>query len=526
MKPVLLYLTTVLIIAGYGYAIGQTSVVRGPYLQKGTPTSMVVKWRTDQPTQSIVQYGTSLSELDLTAIDTTQTTEHELEIEGLDPYTKYYYEVSSTDSVLVPNALDLYWTTSPMHGTTQPVRAWILGDPGTANNNQRAVRDAYYGLIGSQHTDMILFLGDNAYDSGTDAEYQNALFENMYEDKLKNTVAWSTLGNHDGYSTNSTEQVGPYYDIFTFPTAGEAGGVASGTEAYYSFDYANIHFMVLESYETDRSIDGAMYNWAVSDIQNTTQEWIVAMWHHPPYSKGSHDSDTETTLIQMRENFLPMLESNGVDLILAGHSHSYERSYYLNGHYSNADTFDATDHTVGLSGSGDGKLAGDGAYEKQCDDGTVYITAGNSGKISVGDLNHPAMYYSVADLGSCVMEVSGRQLDVKFLRENGSIDDFFTITKDPDDQPACDDVGVSSIELVERDKFKVFPNPTVSELYISGPVENLDIKIYDRVGQLINAKYKINQGLAKISLLGVPSGLYILQVSHEKVMHHYKFLKE
>ena len=170
-------------------------------------------------------------------------------------------------------------------GTNQSYRFWVLGDCGTANSNQRAVRDAFYNYSAGSHTDGILFLGDNAYNSGTDSEYQFAVFENMYEEKLKNTVAWSCLGNHDGYSADSDTQTGPYYDIFTFPTAGEAGGVSSGTEAYYSFDYGNIHFICLDSYDSDRSVGGAMYNWAQSDIQNTTQAWTVAFWHHPSLYK-------------------------------------------------------------------------------------------------------------------------------------------------------------------------------------------------------------------------------------------------
>ena len=438
---------------------GNIRVIRGPYLQKGTPTSMVVKWRTDQPTQSVIHYGTNQANLNQISTDNTLKTEHELEITGLNPFTKYYYDVSNTSGVLIPGAVDIYWTTSPNHGTIQPVKAWILGDPGTANNNQRAVRDAYYNHIGANHTDMILFLGDNAYSSGTDAEYQNAMFQNMYEDKLKNTVAWSTLGNHDGYTANSQNQSGPYYDIFTFPTAGEAGGLASGTEAYYSFDYANIHFIVLESYETNRSVGGTMYNWAQNDIQNTTQEWIVAMWHHPPYTKGSHNSDTETPLIEMRQNFLPMLESNGIDLVLSGHSHSYERSYYLNGHYGNANSFNAAEHIVGINGGGNGKLDGDGNYQKLCNEGTVYITAGSSGKTSNGNLNHNAMFYSVADLGSCLLEVNGDQLDVKFLRETGAIDDYFTIVKDNTSQPSCDDNDCTTADSYDTNTCECINTP-------------------------------------------------------------------
>ena len=76
-----------------------------------------------------------------------------------------------------------------------------------------------------------------------------------------------------------------------------------------------------------------MLTWLEADLAANTNEWLIAFWHHPPYSKGSHDSDWEMELIQMRENALPLLESYGVDLVLSGHSHCYERSYFLDGHY-------------------------------------------------------------------------------------------------------------------------------------------------------------------------------------------------
>lgn len=417
-----------------GNAPGAVNVIRGPYLQKGTPSSVVIKWRTATPTESVVDYGTSLGNLNQNVSDLTAKTEHEIELTGLLSDTQYYYEISNSAAVLIPEASDVYFNTHPVSGSTQLYRFWVLGDPGTANNNQRAVRNAYYNFIGTDHTDGILFLGDNAYNDGTDTEYQTAMFQNMYEDKLKNTIAWSTLGNHDGHSADSNTQTGPYYDIFTFPKNGESGGMASGTEAYYSFDYGNVHFIVLESYETDRSVGGAMYNWCQSDIQNTTQDWIVALWHHPAYSKGSHNSDTEGPLIDMRQNFLPLLEANGVDLVLSGHSHSYERSYFLNGHYGNSGTFNSSTHTIGANGFGDGQISGTGAYVKtdtgpDAGKGAVYITAGSSGKISGGSLDHNAMYYSVSQLGSCVVEVDGNELTVKFVRETGAIEDFFTVQK-------------------------------------------------------------------------------------------------
>jgi len=128
------------------------------------------------------------------------------------------------------------------------------------------------------------------------------------------------------------------------------------------------------------------------------------------------------------------LEDNGVDLVLSGHSHSYERSYLLNGHYGPSNTFDIDEHTVGLNGRGSGRFNENGPYQKypigsNTGRGTVYITAGSSGKKSGGPLNHNAMYYSVNELGSCVLEINEDILQLKFLRETGIVEDYFTITK-------------------------------------------------------------------------------------------------
>ena len=51
-----------------------------------------------------------------------------------------------------------------------------------------------------------------------------------------------------------------------------------------------------------------MWTWLHADLQANTADWTIAYWHHPPYSKGSHDSDDEDPLIEMRENFVPLLE--------------------------------------------------------------------------------------------------------------------------------------------------------------------------------------------------------------------------
>ncbi len=436
-------------------AAGIAVVTRGPYLQRATNNSMVVRWRTNIATASILDYGPATNSLTNTVSDNLPKTEHFLTIPNLTAATKYFYQIRiSTDTLVFPSS-NVYFKTYPVPGTETPVIAWILGDCGTSDNKARSVRNAYYNYIGSQHTDMMLFLGDNAYVDGTDAQYQTALFQNMYEAKLKNSVAWSCLGNHDGHSADSPTQTGPYYDIFTFPTLGQCGGEPSGTEAYYSYDFGNIHFIILDSYDTNRDVTGAMHQWCQMDLEETTADWIIAFWHHPAYSKGSHDSDTESNLVQMRENFLPLFENFGVDLVLSGHSHSYERSYLVNGHYGLANTFNINTHTVGIHGDGSGQLANDGAYYKapagpEGGDGMVYITTGSAGKTEAAPLDHPVMFYDAASLGSCVLKINQDTLSVIYLRQSGAIDDQFVLIKDRDCVPgnACNDQDPCTINDV------------------------------------------------------------------------------
>ena len=422
--------------------IGQTgtqtaSVTRGAYLQMGTANEMTVRWRTDIATDSRVQYGTIQGNLSQTIDDANLTTEHEVRLTNLIAATKYFYSIGSTAQTLAGNDANHFFVTSPGAGQAAPYRIWVLGDSGTADANAQAVRNAYLTYTGSTYTNLALMLGDNAYNNGTDAEYQTAVFD-MYPSVLRQTPLWSTIGNHDtAQSTNPPSSL-PYFQMFTFPTAAEAGGVASGTEKYYSFNYGNIHFICLDSMTSSRATTGAMITWLQNDLTQNIQPWVVAFWHHPPYTKGSHDSDTETQLAEMRTNVLPMLESWGVDLVLSGHSHSYERSFLIDGHYGVSSTFTS----AMKKNSGGGREDIDGAYRKSAlspnlpNEGAVYAVAGSSGKISGGLLNHPAMFVSLNNLGSMILDINNDRLDAKFLRENGTIADYFTIIKGGTTPPA------------------------------------------------------------------------------------------
>jgi hypothetical protein len=397
----------------------------------GTATNVVVRWRTAFPRISLVRYGTSRDPATWSEVSTAvQTTEHEVNITGLLPNTGYYYAVNNPSPV-VDSAYDYIFYTAPVSGSDAPVRIWALGDSGTADANAAAVRNAYYNFAPTDYTDLLLMLGDNAYNNGLDSEYQVAVFD-MYPNILRQTVLWPTIGNHDTASSTTHNPDFPYFKMFTLPTQGEAGGLPSGVENYYSFNYANIHFVCLDSMTSSRQPGSAMLTWLDQDLAANTLPWVIAFWHHPPYSKGNHDSDniTEIQMIEMRRNVLPILDAYNVDLVLTGHSHSYERSYLLSGHYD----FSGTLTPEMVLDDGSGRANESGAYVKptglkQAREGAVYVVAGSSGKNLPGLHNHPAMFLSLNKLGSLVIDVNGNRLDLRFLRETGVIDDYFSIVK-------------------------------------------------------------------------------------------------
>ena len=403
------------------------AVTRGPYLQTATSASVVVCWRTAVPVDGRVFVGTGPGALSLVFPDAAFVTEHTIAVTGLAPRTRYYYAVGSASGALAP-AAPASFVTPPASGAAAPLRIWAVGDFGTADANARAVRDAYLAYAGARPADMWLMLGDNAYVAGTDAEYQAAVF-GTYPAILAAMPVWPAFGNHDGGSANGNTGTGVYFDIFRLPKAAEAGGVASGSEAYYSFDAGNVHFVCLDAYDVSRLPGSPMLTWLAADLAATAQAWIVAYWHHPPYTKGTHDSDTETELIEMRQHVNPILEAAGVDLVLCGHSHVYERSFLLDGHYGDSTTFAPAMKKDG----GTGDPAGTGPYRKPAartpHAGTAYVVAGSGGQLGTGPLNHPAMLRSYSERGSLVIDVNGGRLDVRFVREDGVVRDSFAIVK-------------------------------------------------------------------------------------------------
>lgn len=420
------------------------SLTRNPYIQNTTDNSVVVMWRTNVPTTGAVRYGTVHGTYSSLVDSSGFKEDHEIKISGLAPDTKYYYHlsVSGTDTL---GRFDntFYFKTAPTPGDVSgTVGFWILGDGGQPGTGQSNVHSTFLNSGFRDSLDMILMLGDNAYSDGLDDEFQDGLFDTQLDSVIRNTPMYSCVGNHEvryvtAHSVSSPEST-PYYQIYNFPTQGEGGGLASGTESYFSWDYGNVHFISINAEEEDLdSNTSTMWSWCESDLQQNTMDWVVTIVHQGPYTKGSHDSDTESEHVEFRENFLPLFEEYGVDLTMSGHSHSYERSRFIKGHYGVSSTYNAVSHEVQTGFGrmpGSGTLTNDCAYEKTSDDGVgaIYCTAGSSSKKGSYANNHNANIVNINEYGSVYVEVNDNKLSYYFLEDDGDTTDYLQILKDTD----------------------------------------------------------------------------------------------
>ncbi len=413
---------------------------RPPYLQLVGRDRATLRWRSRYPTDAVVRWWPSAGPKDaaLTWRSPTRATEHAATLPGLEADTLYRYEVD-LDGVTLADGEGHRFRTAPGPESEAAIDLWVIGDSGMCGSHDEGceqagrVRDAFVARAGPDAPQLWLLLGDNAYPHGTDWQYTRGLFQH-YREVAARAPMWSVAGNHDFFSASSAEQSGVYFESFSLPAHGELGGVPSGTEAYYSFDWGPLHIVALDSQDTDRGAASPMARWLEEDLAAATDaRWRIALLHHAPYSRGSHDSDDPEDgggrMIEMREVFNPILERHGVDLVLAGHSHGYERSVPLHGHYGVSTTFLSTTHRVG-----EGAGTPESPYRKYGGagvPGTLYAVVGSASEASNRMKLHPVMARSLPVPGSLWLRVSGDTLRGRFIGEDGEILDDFAMRKDP-----------------------------------------------------------------------------------------------
>ena len=481
------------------------------FLQQLTHDSVILKWRGDAEAACV---GEDASRLNMYASASIEGGHRVAHIQGLKADTVYFYSIGGASTT----SGSQQFRTAPKPGNTPAdgnTHIWLIGDSGTATEQFRghfshagealAVKEGFLKYnaeqAGGEPLDMLLLLGDNAYLEGTDAQWQGAFFD-VYPNIIGSTPTWPTIGNHEmgaapldiclltkipgcekgpvvmplGGLSQSSDPASydsdgdgpdsgglPYLNIFDLPSRGESGGVPSGTEQYYAFDHGNVHVVSLDSQLSNRdpAQRAAMRDWLIDDLNHNALDWTIVIFHHPPYSKGeNHDSDQEQAEIDMRETFAPVFENHGVDVVYGGHAHSYERSWYINGHHGKSTSFKAEQHAE-INAAGEPSIGqGEDHYHQisqgsGSDDKTVYTVAGSAGKADEENpceegkmfgctrpdwLLHPvhrtfdetiegARRHGLARRGSVVVDATADTLTSRFVDEHGEVLDYFVITR-------------------------------------------------------------------------------------------------
>ncbi len=498
-------------------ALQKAILTRGPYLQMANENSVIIRWRTDIASNSRIQLGTSTTNYSISIDDSNVLTEHSVKVTGLEADTKYYYTIGNSSDMLQGSSSN-YFTTSPTYNTSRKLSFSAFGDCGKpANSIQSATLNAYLSYTSGNPAELMLLLGDNAYSTGTDAEYQANFFNTYGPTLLKNHILFPAPGNHD-YGNVPETQANPniaYFKNFTTPTNGECGGVPSNSAAYYSYNWGNVHFLSLDSHGNESGNSYRLYDtlsnqvkWIKADLEANTRPWTIVYWHHPPYTMGSHNSDTESELVYMRENLLRILERYGVDLVLCGHSHDYERSYLLKDHFGNESSFNPTLHTSSTSNAKYDGSQNSCPYVISSDKqkhGTVYVVSGSSGTSNPVQTSFPhnAMPFSINDGGMFYFEVEGNRLDAKFIRQDGSVGDKFTIMKDAGRSSNIEITSGTSTELTASwiGDYKWSTNETTKTISVT-PTSNTTYTVVDQNG-CITDQFNIN--LPTTSRIELPS---------------------
>ena len=309
--------------AGQRPTSATAELIGGPYLGEVTGTTAVVSWVTRQAGSFVVRYGQADGDrLQAGAASTPSPAGywHSATLMGLRPATVCRYAVYAGEGVAI--SPEITFTTTPPSGADKFTFV-VLGvsRPGnrlTAEPIAGARRVA--AQVAQQPCAFVLHTGDMVADGGecggnlSGWEQYLRAYLNLYGETVGRAPFYVVPGNHEfGGGTCG-------YEIYTGVYALPRNAPAGDQEEYYSFDWGNAHIVALDSYQGGAP-GSVQYNWLERDLQATAQRWKFVLFHYPAYSSGDNGPSAEA-----QENWVPLFEKYGVDVVFNGHDHIYERT--------------------------------------------------------------------------------------------------------------------------------------------------------------------------------------------------------
>jgi acid phosphatase type 7 len=303
------------------------TVVKGPYLQWPTETSIIIMWETSEPASSNVkiliaerihsgyQGNYKKPEHVLATVDEKEySTIHRLTVHHLEPNTLYFYQVRSVN---VHGEIEsgLHSLKTSVH-KGEPFSFTVTSETGGYSGFDQSDGQINRNIFSQMHRyrpDITLFVGDIVNDGNNYDDWEKYFF-GPGKDFLTTTPFYSCLGNHE-------DNASWYYDFFAYDSP----------KNYYSFDYGDVHFICLDSTdfinrETYPNSSGKMmpgneqFDFFIRDLQSTSAKWKIVYFHYPLYVSGGYQ-------VEDLRGLCPLMEQYGVDLVINSHTIVYERSH-------------------------------------------------------------------------------------------------------------------------------------------------------------------------------------------------------
>jgi predicted phosphodiesterase len=281
----------------------QAKILMTPYLQAVTTNSVYVLVECDSRDTVWVDYGrtaaygrTATASIVSTTNAKVPTYVHKIQLTGLKANSAYYYKArqgkNQCDGSVFHTAVEA--------GTT--FRLLFMADFRT----NTSVHDKIAKLAADTYPQVAIYGGDLCV-NGDYTSWKKEFFRSNELDLISKVPFFNATGNHEGNGPNTT----------AFLRNPES---ASKSQQYYSFDYGDLHVLVLNT-EIDLKPGSPQYRFAKEDLEAASTSWKVVVAHSPAYCAGGHGEDTN--MVRMTKN---LFEPNNVDLVLSGHSHFYQHN--------------------------------------------------------------------------------------------------------------------------------------------------------------------------------------------------------
>jgi hypothetical protein len=342
----------------------ESRILMGPYVTELTASTARVMWvaRPEMSTTLVRARGAgqdSIVPAGSSAVEGREERVHSAAFSGLRPGSAYEYELGG------PNGASGRFRTAPEPG--QPFRFVAYGDTRSNPGDHAAVSRG----IAREDPAFVLMSGDLVAD-GDNWDLWNEQFFGPAAPYLKGAAIQPARGNHEGSAAFYADFLGRPLD-----------------RLYYSFDYGNAHFVVLDNYAADRE---AMVAWLDEDLAASDAEWKFVCYHTPTFNVGGHASTWG------REDVLPVMEKHGVDFAFYGHSHLYERFLPI------------------------GPAGGKPIIHVVTGAGGAPLYAAEPSPILAGGIGRSELHF-------CVMDVDGNRCTMTVKRPDGTVIDSLALVK-------------------------------------------------------------------------------------------------